>query len=175
MSFSKSELYSNRGIYAYLLSFLIYRTKSFLFYCLRTEIRDNCPTYVPWLYSLIRGKHKNHSVLQLCNYNFTKRSQLWGFMNQQCSLAFWSLPGLFSTNVDLLGPQLFHFHQDYNVKTANICHCSDLPRCTRKTVNNFPPFFSQNKVFYPNLLQSTKSPLPVFILSCSLHFTKFLH
>lgn len=99
-------------------------------------------------------------------------------VNQQCSLLFWFLPELFSTNVDLLGPQLFQFHQACNAKTANIYHCSDFPHCTRKTADNFPPFSSQSKAFYPNLLQSTVSPLPVFyfVLQFTLHqiFTLWL-
>lgn len=88
------------------------------------------------------------------NITLLREINFGDLVNWQCSLAFWFLPGLFSTNLDLLGPQLFHFYQDYNVKTANIYHCSDLPHCTRKTVDNFPPFSSQSKACYPNLLQS---------------------
>lgn len=122
---------------------------------------------VPWLYSLTRGKHKKHSLLQLCGYNFTKGNQLWGFSESAMFFTFSFLLGLFSTNLDLLGPQLFHFHQDYNVKTGNTCHCSDLPHCTRKTVVNFPPFSSQSF-----LSQSTSQKnLSCLFLFCPAIFT----
>lgn len=69
----------------------IYMVKRFFFFTALEEapqiIRPHM--FLGCMYSLIRGKYKNHSsVLHLCNTNFTNGRQLWGFSESAMFLSF---------------------------------------------------------------------------------------
>lgn len=128
---------------------------------------------VVWIHWLEENTSISPQYFSCATLTLLREDNFGDLVSQQCSWTFWFLIWLFSTNVDLLGPQLFHFHHDYNVKTDNICHCSDLPHCTRKTEKISRLFFSQNKVFHPYFPQLIKSPLPDLFLFCCVYFIGF--